>query len=421
MRTAVATGSVKLVLPQALTAKNVPVVGSKTKSRSPKYVNPTSGNLLDIYVDSTLIQNVDGQVGSAHSMYVPTGGDGTASLGVPLYSAGQNLIVAIEWDPTGNYVLAIGETNPTNIVAGSANAISLTLLMNARSIAIVSYPALGDVEVMNGQIYYGDGNYQCPGSPSANGFRLFPADYEGVLVPVAGYGGTLPVVLGNVFSDNGGTTHLAQSPTGTDFASFDANCDGLSVNASASNPAAVLWNDFINNNYWYYAAFPNGVATQGVAQGLYNLLTGYAVSSVQRALLFQQQIAASTVTGAIDIQGLPPSTPTPSPQPSGPSPLQVSTTDVEIIGQGAPYAVTLGVTETGYAGLLTEDDGGSCTGIASFSSSNFSGQPWNLVITGSSAGTCTVTIADQNNQTANVSITVTISGLGFQSVRRKGH
>jgi hypothetical protein len=94
---------------------------------------------------------------------------------------------------------------------------------------------------------------------------------------------------------------------------------------------------------------------------------------------------------------------------------------VNIYGAGAPFAATITVHETGYAGTFTETD--TCnpgTGtIATFSPASGSGPTLNVTATGVAAGTCSITYADSFNQQQTVTVIVTTNSFIIQSIRKR--
>jgi hypothetical protein len=92
--------------------------------------------------------------------------------------------------------------------------------------------------------------------------------------------------------------------------------------------------------------------------------------------------------------------------------LTVTPSSVNILGTGSSYAVSLQVQESGYGGTFAESD--TCAQIATVSPTSGSGPSATFTVTGVQAGTCTITIADQNNQKQSVPVTVTTNGFTIQ-------
>lgn len=268
-RTAVGTATLTLSLPHVLVGKNGKAVrvAPSGSGRRPKYVNPVagggvcSGNVLDIYVDGSLVPALDGGPEAPDSLCVnPASSDGTQTANVPLFSTGSNLIVAVEWDPTISNVLAIGEYNGGQFSPGSGQTLTLTMQMNVYWIGITDL-AFNNPQLMQGGTY----------SFCAPQVGVYSADWEGAFVPVAGYGGTsTPTVTGT--SDNAGTSKFAQTTIpGIYSAIFDGSYDGITLNATAANPAYAIYNDVASANYsnYYYGYSSN--YTAGPNQGIFNL------------------------------------------------------------------------------------------------------------------------------------------------------
>jgi hypothetical protein len=290
VRQSVGTGRLTLKLPPALRANNKIVRASNADTRKliasnrrPQYINPlpnpTAGaypyNVLDIYVDNTLVANLDGNFPSNdHSMLVvDQTGDGTQTLSVPLYSSTHNDIVAIEWDDAGATVpLALGEYQASGqLCAGCTVNLSMTMLMQAFYTGIVDLPNLSSPSVLIGTNH----NLGACGAPlSSNAFALYSADAELSFVPIAGYGGTSTPTITSVNQlVGGGTTKISQSAAGTYYIVWDANCDPVQLWANAPVPANAIWQDIQANYTTYYYAYFYGWygGIGGQYQGVWNL------------------------------------------------------------------------------------------------------------------------------------------------------
>lgn len=301
IRKSVGSARYTLKLPNALQARGASVHARNAAAvagRLPKYVNPGVGNnvglnILDVYVDNTLIANTDGNFpNNDHTTLVQNNsGDGTLNGTIPLYSTTNNTIVAVEWDPSDTDILAIGEYNAGAISPGTTTNVSLTMQMQAYYVGIVDLPNLDDPEILLGQNYYAsysgtpnnandDPQFICYYPPSSNAFALYTADAELTLVPIAGYGGTSTPTITS--SPPTSQSHIAQSPLGTYFVAFDGNCTSVPISATAPNPAYALYADIAaqypfvgydpNNsqNHAYYDGYNNG-AVNGPYQGIWNL------------------------------------------------------------------------------------------------------------------------------------------------------
>jgi hypothetical protein len=89
--------------------------------------------------------------------------------------------------------------------------------------------------------------------------------------------------------------------------------------------------------------------------------------------------------------------------------------------QGASTSQSMAISEAGYSGSFTQTN--SCGGtapIATFSATSAPGPTWNLAITGVAAGTCIASVRDASGQSGTLTVTVTTSGIGVMSGRRKG-
>lgn len=256
-------------------------------AQKPAYVNPTAGNLLDIYVDGTLQTNLDG-VTPTDSATVLGGGDGTQTLSIPLYSTATNDIAVVEWDsggPGGGYLLAAGENATTpSFSPGTAPIIALSMLMNVQGIAI-STSSSGSLAVQLSQsvntFTVGCG----VNPPTSNLFFLFATDVSGgFVVPNApattGYGGSVQAVVSS-------STPSITTPPVTSLISYnggygvtyDSGGNPITIYATVpNNPAAVLFNNsilypsFWNGLYYLTSYVQNATSTATLNNGYFGAL-----------------------------------------------------------------------------------------------------------------------------------------------------
>jgi len=140
-------------------------------------------------------------------------------------------------------------------------------------------------------------------------------------------------------------------------------------------------------------------------------------SGIQSPITFQGGAPYGFALYSLPVGATPP-TPAPVPSPvssTSPAPvgtLTVTPSSVNILGTGSSYAVSLQVQESGYGGTFAESD--TCAQIATVSPTSGSGPSATFTVTGVQAGTCTITIADQNNQKQSVPVTVTTNGFTIQ-------
>ncbi|MGD0969686.1 MAG: hypothetical protein ABR949_15545 [Candidatus Aquilonibacter sp.] len=66
---------------------------------------------------------------------------------------------------------------------------------------------------------------------------------------------------------------------------------------------------------------------------------------------------------------------------------------------------TFEVDEPGYTGTFTLNDGGSCTGVATYAPSSGPGPSLTITVTAISGGACTITATDSYGQSAPESVT----------------
>ncbi len=377
-RTSVGTAHITIALPQALIGKKAQaiiraihgpqlasVAARRAKSvagrRSPAYVDPYGcggGNscyyaILDVFVDGTLIPNIDGCAGPYDSLCVQPAADGTMNVSLPLFSSSNNDIVVAEFDSCGNDcedLLALGESWSGSFTPGTGVNASVTLLMNAASIGILDVYNQQDPEIMNGQTYLGlGGTCDTNDFPQSAQFGLYTADENGAFVPVAGYGGISTPVM-TYASDPGGTTVAAQTTIpGLYFANWDNNCDGVTVNATATNPAYAIYSSTTDSagpldgnghdTYGYEKCYNgNGPCPGGPYQGLWDMWFPF-----DEPYYPQYFINGPTVTGSVNILNAP--TPGPSSQPSsGPSPgPSASASGADALGNSVTFPTVGGI------------------------------------------------------------------------------
>lgn len=313
--TVVGTGKLTLSLPKVVTAKRdgktVAVRAiphgtqralPKGKTRSPLFVDPSPNpgngpctglaagdNYIDLYDNGTLLTNLDGYAGASDSLCVQQTADSTQTVSVPLYSGSSNEIVAVEWDATGTYVLALGESDNGSISAGSTNTLNtLTMLMNASYIGITDL-AFSEPVLAFDDPSYGSGLFYCSGTGSTAQFGLYETDALGNFIPVAGSGGTsTPTASGT--ADAGNTVMAQTTIPGVYNVAWDAGCDSISMNASGPNPAYTIYNDVAN--------YANQNAYPGISY-LYDNDINYIENWLNDQLNYQ------TVSGSADITNSP--------------------------------------------------------------------------------------------------------------------
>ncbi len=350
-RTSVGNVKLALTLPHVFQGKNALAIRAKGGSalasaaarrtnanasrRSPAFVDPYGCGpnnscyyaILDIFVDGTLLTNIDGCAGPYDSMCVQTNSDGTQTLNLPLFSTGTNDVVVAEFDSCGNEcqnLLALGETWVGSFTPGTAVNATLTMQMNAAGVGILDLYNQADPEILNGQNYLGLSG-TCNGSPypQIQQFGLFTADDNGSFVATAGYGGVSTPSLTYASDAPGTTTAPASNISGLYFVNWDNNCDGVTVTGTATNPAYAI---FSSTTDYYGPLDGNGNETDGYVncynhqgpcpggpyQGLWDMWYPYG-----EPFYPQDDIYGPTVTGSVNILNAPPA----SPPPASPSPM----------------------------------------------------------------------------------------------------
>jgi hypothetical protein len=280
-------------IPRGISRSRVLASSNARSSQRPLYVNPLPapspgggicpGNILDIYVDGSIIPAIDGGTEAPDSLCVVQTGDGTQSVSVPLFSNASNQIVAVEWDYADQNVLAIGEADGGSFTAGQGLTLSLTMQMNVYNIGITDL-AFNDPEIMNNQ-NYGLDDFICPASAQV---AVYTADSTGSFVPIAGYGGTAPATLSGVSSS--GTSKIVQTTIpGVYSLSWDGSCDYINATATAVNPAYTIYNDVTNGS-------------QGAYPGISFLYNNSSFLPNSDSNWFADQLNYNPATGAVTIQ-----------------------------------------------------------------------------------------------------------------------
>ena len=230
---------------------------STAAKRKPAYVNPTSGNHLDVFVDG-----VDETSGTT----VTNSADGTQTLTLSIYSTTSHQIVAVETDSglSNGQVLAIGESDVpmSSFNPGDVVSIGLTMLMNAVGIGITGDPTMGSDAVYgtptNSPISYIDqGLCYTPGT----GFNLYlyGADPQGGYSNtgfVSNPGAGLPSATLSSAVNMAGTSppDSLRFPGGANnyfqiyYQSFSG---GMLLTTNLTNPAAIVAQGAYGNNGLY--------------------------------------------------------------------------------------------------------------------------------------------------------------------------
>jgi hypothetical protein len=295
-RTVVGTAKLTLALPSYKHAATTSrVIRASSTKRNAKFIDPapnpmpTVGTndypILDIYVDGTLIPNIDNTVGQYHSLFVSSpNADGTVPITLPLYSLDNNTIVAVEYDyndsttmissDTSSQILALGESHLGNFnngfQAGQAQTVNLVMTENVTGIGMVDEPNEYNAYEMSPN--YGsptqDGNF------CGNGrVGFYPTDSLNNFLTTTGTPSGTLVTLdpGNSQSYNNGTTKLA----GTSFADifqliYDSNYDAYFAATYVQNPASNIYSDITYNATGYESGYVHGTI-YSTNQGIYNL------------------------------------------------------------------------------------------------------------------------------------------------------
>ena len=134
--TAIAKGTLSLKFPPGYHRAKASARKTAANTRTPAFVDPTTGSVLDIYVNGNFVGGLDGTPG--HSVTIAPTADGTQTISnIPLYSTTTDVTV-IEWDSSDTYILAVGELPSVAVSAGVGASLALTMQMNATGFAITT-------------------------------------------------------------------------------------------------------------------------------------------------------------------------------------------------------------------------------------------------------------------------------------------
>ena len=126
--------------------------------------------------------------------------------------------------------------------------------------------------------------------------------------------------------------------------------------------------------------------------------------------------ATPTATATPAPTATPVATPAPTATPAF-GPIADMPNSIDFTAVGAAAAFPLAAFQAGYAGPITESD--TCAGIVTVSTSPPMGTTAQFLVTPVAPGACTITLLGGSNQTLDVPITVTTSGLVVSSRRKR--
>lgn len=230
--------------------------------RSPSYINPTSGDYLNVQVNGTLVNNP--ATGTPSFGLGTQNADGSSTITVPITSGSyfDGEIVISEYDALSNLIAqgsnqpyedAFGNDNSgtLTVTPGSSAALQIIMNMNAQYVVLTTDPVSGSdaiaitsweqcFPVTPGHVVYafaGDDSlgFVLPGTASG-----FGGGYqEGTVYP-----GIPPVTIFQQTSTSiGGTSELSSSPPGWIFVydgTYGVNVDFQFTNPLSGNTVSAL-------------------------------------------------------------------------------------------------------------------------------------------------------------------------------------
>ncbi len=230
-----AVGTTKLVIKFPSNFVRAKAAAS-SKGKHAQYVNPTSSNYLDVYVNQVLV--IANGLNWNTAQISNSNSDGTQTLDIPLYSSSNNDILVTERDTDatqhGGNLLAIGQTTFYGFSAGSStNFPQVSMSMNATQIGY-STDGVSATLLNNGDSI----NFSCGNNATQNLFYMLPLDPEGAgqFSQVAGSGG-IPALTVQAYPAFASPppSNLIQNALGQYSASFDANDDSVNGNVFTTN------------------------------------------------------------------------------------------------------------------------------------------------------------------------------------------
>ncbi len=279
---AVGRGTLTIVFPPNFQRATRAASAKRTAAtvRKPAYVNPTTTNILDIYVDGALQLNLDGVTANDSATISGMDPTGTQTLNIPLYSTATNDIAVVEYDAGKESVLALGE-NPTTpqFSPGTSPQISVSLLMNVQGIAIAQASAPTNAMQLTPNNY---NEYDiCPSNNALNNlFFLFATDADGGFVATPGsgaatitgsYAGTVLPTIAASFTQSQQPPLTALEPYNGGYAvSFGGNAGITIFTVVPNNPAASVF-----DNASSYPSFSNVYALSSL-YGMVNNSNSFA-------------------------------------------------------------------------------------------------------------------------------------------------
>jgi hypothetical protein len=339
-------------LGQAQFSLVIPAQTSIAGRKRPKYISPATQSVsISVTGESPVIANVT--PGSPGCTTSSSGTSCTITVPAPFGQDTFTVTLFSGQNGTGS-ILASGTVSANIVLGGTVPTISITLNSVVSSVVITL------------------------GNPS----------------PLVGTATTIPVTV--TAKDNTGATIIAPGSYTEAIQLTDSDTSGhTALSATTVNGPS----DVITLSYDGSAAVTSATISAQV--------TG-TITSVTPAILTPQLPATPTPS--------PTPTPTPAPTPTAtPTPTPTPIPALNVAPAALNFTIAnntqgIGVSESGYTGTFSESD--NCSNIATVSPSgpaSANGPNATFNVTSVAAGTCTVTISDQNGQSVGVTINVTIT------------
>jgi hypothetical protein len=238
----IATANLTIQYPTAFHQAQISTSG--TARSTPKFVDPSAGNYLDVWVDGSHV------VAPSIPNVVP-GGNGTQTFSLPIYAATSHQIVAIEssgiLNAVNSDILSVGESDisPSAFQPGDSFAVGLTMQMNVESVGFMT-DNIGS-NALTGNLY----TITCIAPPTGPKGPIFPfaADHVGGFVTNGGLGSVTPIVTNWTSGVSNPSDSLA--PTGNTqnpgyIVTFNnTSFTGVDITLNTLNPAYTVQQDVL--------------------------------------------------------------------------------------------------------------------------------------------------------------------------------
>lgn len=378
-------------------------------ARTPAFVNPTSGDLIHIYVSGR-------EIGGSPFAVAATA-DGTQTATVPVYASEAGATIAVtETDATNVTTLASGTGLVPALSAGSSPALTVSMVMVATNMGLTTDPTNGsDAVALPAQFCASTSTVYPFAADGAGGFVIPAAVGAGAASGTDADGNPIVLIptpsLTSQSSANGGSSHVAQGLVGGYRVFFDSNFDPIVTGWAVVNGSTVA----PGTNSFRAVLYP--ACSLAVSANATSLTTGSTATLTVGKGVLPYTFTTSTPS-VCSVTPLTATTATIAALAGGS--CSVSATDVNnypgpsaTIVVSAPLTMTCntGCSTSAVSDTITLSESGnaygsftvSTTGTGCFSASSASADSTGtaaLLVTGSPlGGTCNISVQDSHGQT----------------------